>query len=272
MEPATVDPRITQERRGGEGALPVGGPATLEVPPGEGGGVRGLVGLEGRELRRLERAVVDAGVLDGAGEEAALGRGVEVAEAQEDEAVVAEGLGAARGVAGVGVASSVERDLSAVVDDGDLDEGVAVGGLERVVRLLPLRSTEDVAAGHPLAGRKLTQDDGVEDPARLLDGQDAAAALGQVGGGDPRDERLVAERNRRLFGTRQGGARQGGEGRDRPQGQPGKRARSWGRRGTGECRGEGSKVAWARGHRWRSWLTIGGSSWFRTGQGGLQTP
>ena len=72
----------------------------------------------------------------------------------------------------------VNGDLSSSIDDRDLDEGFRIGGFGRESRLLPLRASEEIAAGHPFRGCQLAKDDRIEMVASVIDGQRAAASLG----------------------------------------------------------------------------------------------
>ena len=68
------------------------------------------------------------------------------------------------------------------------------GGFQGEASLALLGPVPVLAPGHPLPWRYLPEDDAVEARLPVVDGQDAAALLGEIGRGDPGHEGLVEER------------------------------------------------------------------------------
>ena len=87
---------------------------------------------------------------------------------------------------------TVAKDLDVVVliHDRHLDHGEAVRRLAGVRVLIPFSAFIVVASGHPLAGLQFPQHDAVELIA-ALDRERTTAALGEIRGREPGDQRLV---------------------------------------------------------------------------------
>ena len=183
---------VACKRRGRKRSDPIDGPAVFEVPPTGGRRIGRLVRLEIREGSGIERAVIDAGIVDGAREPGRFLRvRREVPQAEDDEAVVAESLNLVRGVGGLPLPVAENLDLPSPIDDGDLNGLSHRRRLGGYAGLILLRAFVEIASRHPLPGGDLAEDDAVEDASGLLDGENTAAALREIGRTDPGDQGLV---------------------------------------------------------------------------------
>ena len=112
----------------GEVAGAVLGLIALEIPPGPGLGVRGLVGPQGLDLPGRQGPVVDPRVVDRSGQHLSVAR-PHVPQAEDgDVALRAQQVDVLGLVGGVRLAVAVDADLMALVDDGHLHEDARGGG------------------------------------------------------------------------------------------------------------------------------------------------
>ena len=168
--------------------------AVPKCPPGRRWGNGGFIADQPLDLVLSEGGAVDSRVLDGAGEEANFTHFAPIPQTQQHERFRAEGSWAWRGVAGIDLAVAVKRDAVAFVNDRHLHGRVRPGRLRQVgfLFLLALRATKEIAPGHPSARCPLAEYQGVE-VFSLHQGHRASAPLGQIGGINPRHQRLVLE-------------------------------------------------------------------------------
>ena len=79
------------------------------------------------------------------------------------------------------------------INHGDLDKCVRIRRFRRERVLVSFRAREKVTPSHPFAGGQLAENDAIETPALTFKRERAAAALCEVRGRDPGNQRLIFE-------------------------------------------------------------------------------
>ena len=194
-EAAVVNADIADQLDLREAARLLPEPFAGEGPPSPGLGIAGnLPGLHGGDGLAAQRLVIDARVFDAAGEGVLGIARLQVPPSEQHHCLRAECLRRlGHSVASVFGPVAVKRHVTAMVGDRHLDEGLAIGGLGGPAPLRSPGAVVSIAAGHPLRGGKLAEDDTVEVGLGVLNRQSTAAPLGEVGGSDPGHQGLVIE-------------------------------------------------------------------------------
>ena len=183
----------------------------VEGPPRPRLDFRCDVGLQRGDLLRRKCLVINAGVVNRPAEMPGILLPA-VTPADENPAATAERLWRDDRVLRIPDAVAIGRDLRALVNHGDLDKGVRTRRFRRERVLVSFRAREKVTPRHPFAGGQLAENDAVETIAPTLKREHAAAALREVCGRYPGNQRFIPERA--LLGSV-------GEGRHRPNQQGG---------------------------------------------------
>jgi hypothetical protein len=192
-QPPFLDACIADQLGGGKRLHEILRLCVLEVPPGPRLGIGRLVGLGRAELFHAQSTVVDAGVVNRPGKKSLI-LGLKMSEAEHRDAVGSERLRRSDRVLRIRRSVAIDRDLIPTIDEGHLHQRIRIGGLRDVGGLVLLRATKPVAPGHPLRGRDLTEYDPVEVILLIFQRQHAAAALSEVRGSDPGNQRFILER------------------------------------------------------------------------------
>ncbi len=180
----------------------------FEIPPGQRLDLRLFVRLERVQFLLRQGLVVNAGVLNFAGQPRAMfAARADVSQPEHGDMIVhAQQVDVLGGVIGVRLGVAIDADVIVVVGDSNLHERLGVGRLGRVAALVALGALEKVAAGHPSTAGFLAQHDRIK-PVAALDRQSAAPLLSEVRRANPGDKRFAHARL--LFGgKKRGRARQ----------------------------------------------------------------
>ena len=151
----------------------------LEIPPRDGFRVRHFLRLERSDLLRAQGNIVDACIVHRPGKAGAIRR-LQMPQPDQRRAVFAKLLRFIVLIARELFPIAIGGDFLSMVDNRDLHERVAVGGLRGIPRLIALGALVKITARHPFRCRDFTEDDAIEMAALIINGQDAAAALGEI--------------------------------------------------------------------------------------------